>query len=167
MNVVERLHRELAYNAWANQEALRSILAAKSNPERCVAVMAHIIAAEWLWLRRLGYAASARDVWPALPLAACEREMEALSGAWQVYIDGLTPALLDARILYTNSKGEEWSSEVADVLTHVVLHASYHRGQIASLLGRAGETAAYTDYIECVRRGYLANAWPAPPRPLA
>jgi hypothetical protein len=39
---------------------------------------------------------------------------------------------------------------VADVLTHIVLHSSYHRGKIASLVGRAGESAAYSDYIECV-----------------
>ena len=72
----------------------------------------------------------------------------------------MSPESLGQQIRYTNSKGEDWSNAVADVLTHVVLHSSYHRGQIASLLGRAGEAAAYSDYIECLRRGYLERGWP-------
>ena len=58
-------------------------------------------------------------------------------------------------IVYTNSKGEPWSSRVSDVLMHVVLHGGYHRGQIAADLREAGFTPAYTDYIEAVRRGWV------------
>ena len=43
------------------------------------------------------------------------------------------------------------------MLAHVVLHGSYHRGQIAMLLGQAGAAAPYTDDIEYVRRGYDGN----------
>ena len=95
------------------------------------------------------------EVWPTLPLTECEGQLRELSRAWQACIDGLTSESLGQQIRYTNSKGEDWSNAVGDVLTHVVLHSSYHRGQIASSLGRAGEAAAYSDYIECVRRGYL------------
>jgi uncharacterized damage-inducible protein DinB len=160
VNLIERLSRELAYNAWANRESLQSVFAATNPPDRSVAVIGHIVAAEWLWLRRLGYASPQMDVWPALPLSKCEVELRELSRAWRAYVDGLTPESLERQIDYTNSKGEDWSSVVADVLTHVVLHSSYHRGQIASLLGRAGQATAYTDYIECVRRGYLERGWP-------
>jgi uncharacterized damage-inducible protein DinB len=162
MTLIERLNRELAYNAWANREALRSVLAARAVPERAAAVMAqHIIGAEWLWLRRLGHPAPPLAVWPALPPAECAGQLQELSRAWQAYLCGLTAEALGQTIRYTNSRGEDWSSTVADVLTHVVLHSSYHRGQIASLLGRAGEAAAYSDYIECVRRGHLDTGWPA------
>ena len=101
MELIARLTREFAYNAWANREALRSLLGAKEVPTRASVVMAH------------------------------------------------------------NTKGERWTNTVADVLTHVALHSSYHRGQIATLLGRAGEAAAVSDYIESVRRGYLEGGWPA------
>ena len=161
MDLIGRLNQELAYNAWANREAFRSLCSARTVPERAIAVMAHIAAAEWLWLRRLGHHAPPMEVWPALPLAECEGQLRELSRAWQAYLDGVTLESLRQQIRYTNSKGEEWSNTVADVLTHVVLHSSYHRGQVASLLGRAGEAAAYSDYIECVRRGYLERAWPA------
>jgi uncharacterized damage-inducible protein DinB len=40
---------------------------------------------------------------------------------------------------------------VIDILTHVVVHGAYHRGQIAKLLGRAGVAAVNTDYITFAR----------------
>jgi hypothetical protein len=95
------------------------------------------------------------DVWPTLPPAACESQLRDLSQAWQTYLADLRPESLDQQVHYTNSKGESWSNNVADVLTHVVLHSSYHRCQIASFLGRAGHAPTYSDYIECIRRGHL------------
>jgi len=161
MEMIEHLNRQLAYNAWANREVLRSLLAARTVPERASAVMAHLIGAEWLWLRRLGHRTAPMEVWPALPLTECEAQLLELSRAWQVYLANLSPDSLGREIRYTNSKGEHWANTVADILTHVALHSSYHRGQIATLLGRAGETAAYSDYIECIRRGNLERGWPA------
>ena len=56
---------------------------------------------------------------------------------------------------YRNSKGEFWTSTVADILTHVALHASYHRGQIAAAIREAGGPPPYTDYIHAVRMGLV------------
>src|SRR5262245_59484498 len=156
MDIVERLTREFAYNAWANREALQSLLAAKQPPPRAMEVLAHLVAAEWLWLRRLGHPAPDLPVWPALPLGECDAELQALSAAWKGLLAGVTTESLGREVAYTNSRGERWTNTVADVLTHVALHSAYHRGQVATLLGRAGEAAAYSDYIECVRRGHLA-----------
>ncbi len=161
MDLIARLSRELAYNAWANREALRSLLAARAMPDRAVEVMAHIIGAEWLWLRRLGQPGPDVAVWPSVPPGECASRLDGLARAWKDYLQGLSPEGLGREVAYTNSKGERWSNQVADVLTHVVLHSSYHRGQIASLLGRAGESAAYSDYIEWVRRGHSKAGWPA------
>ena len=159
--MLARLNRELVYNAWANRETLRSLLLAQTVPERAQAVMAHIIGAEWLWLQRLGHQAPPMEVWPALRLTECEVQLRELSQVWQQYLAKLNLESLVQEVRYKNSKGEDWSNTVEDILTHVVLHSSYHRGQIATLLGRAGETAAYSDYIEFVRRGYLKRGWPA------
>jgi len=51
-----------------------------------------------------------------------------------------------------NSKGETWSSQVNDVLLHVITHSAYHRGQIASDMRAAGLTPAYTDFIHAIRQ---------------
>jgi uncharacterized damage-inducible protein DinB len=154
MDLIAGLSGELAYNAWANQVTLRSLLAARVAPDRAEAVMGHIVGAEWLWLNRLGHPGPEMDVWPSLPPGEWPSRLDDLARAWKDYLHGLTPEELGREVTYTNSNGETWSNRVADVLRHVVLHSSYHRGQIASLLGRAGEAAAYTDYIEWVRRGH-------------
>jgi uncharacterized damage-inducible protein DinB len=44
---------------------------------------------------------------------------------------------------------------VEEILTHLVIHSAYHRGQIASDLRAAGQEPAYTDYIHAVRQGLL------------
>jgi len=68
---------------------------------------------------------------------------------------GLAESDLAGSIEYRNSKGERWQSSVADVLTHVLLHGSYHRGQIASAVRAAGGIPAYTDFIHASRQGLL------------
>lgn len=151
----DRVERELAYNAWANRETVKSALVAQHLSARAGAVLAHIAAAEWLWLKRLGHPAPEMDVWPPLAPAECEVQFQNLSEAWQAYVARLTSESLVREIHYTNSKGEGWTNSVVDVLTHVVLHSSYHRGQIVTLMRAAGDTPAYTDYIECVRRGHI------------
>ena len=159
--VRDRLERELAHNAWANRETLKSTQAAGHLPARAGAVLAHIAAAEWLWLHRLGQPAPALDVWPPLTPDECDDQFRELSRAWRTYLEKLGPESLQTEIEYTNTKGEAWTNTVADVLTHVVLHSSHHRGQIALLMRESGATPAYTDYIECVRRGFLDHGWPS------
>jgi uncharacterized damage-inducible protein DinB len=58
-------------------------------------------------------------------------------------------------VAYRNSKGEFWTSSVGDILTHVLLHAHYHRGQIAASQREAGGEPAYTDFIHAARSGFL------------
>jgi uncharacterized damage-inducible protein DinB len=54
-----------------------------------------------------------------------------------------------------NTKSEPRSSSVQDILTHVLLHSAYHRGQIASQVRAGGETPASTDFIHAVRQGLI------------
>ena len=164
MDLITRLKRDFAYNAWANREILRALEAAQSQPAhplppRAAEVMAHLIGAEWAWLRRLGPAAPDMTVWPSLTLAECDAQLRALAATWKRYLDDLTPSQLNREIAYVNFKGEHWTNTVEVILVHVFTHACYHRGQVASFLGRAGLPVPYTDYIECIRRGYIAGGW--------
>ena len=58
----------------------------------------------------------------------------------------------DAPITYRNRAGDQFTSTLDAILTHVALHGSYHRGQIAALLRGADQTPNPTDYI-AFRRG--------------
>jgi uncharacterized damage-inducible protein DinB len=153
---VLRRHRRLfAYEDWANREALASLAAASPLPARSVELLAHIAGASRLWLGRLRRAENPAAVWPDLDVAQCRAALEDLGRLWTVYLRELTPAGLEETVSYVNSKGELWTSTVEDILTHVVLHSSYHRGQIAADTRASGHTPAYTDYIHARRQGFV------------
>jgi uncharacterized damage-inducible protein DinB len=155
MELRAHLRRLLAWDGWANREAIASLRAATAPPARALRFMSHVPAAERLWLGRLRQDATPVAVWPELTLDACAAEAEAMAEAWPGFLDGPPPADLERRVAYRNSKGEPWMSTVGDILTHVVTHSAYHRGQVASELRAGGFEPAYTDFIHAVRQGFV------------
>jgi uncharacterized damage-inducible protein DinB len=147
--------RQLAWDAWANREAVASLRAAASPPPRALRFMCHIPATERLWLGRLRQDPAPVVVWPEMTLDECASETEAMAGRWPRFLDGLSPEDFERIVPYRNSLGESWTNTVGDILTHVVAHSAYHRGQVASELRAAGFTPAYTDFIHAVRQGLL------------
>lgn len=151
--MISQLERLLHYDRWANRETLKSLSQAIP-PPRSLKWMGHIIGADFLWLARMESQPSELPVWPDLSLKECGKRLEKLSQLLEdVAKSG--PKRLKQPISYTNSKGEPWTSTVEEILTHVVIHSAYHRGQIASDVRAAGHTPAYTDYIHAVRQGLL------------
>ena len=155
MDILQRHQRLFAYDDWANRETLASIAAAAAPAPRSVKLLAHIAGAERLWLERLRSEEKLAVVWPDFDLAGCRAALEDLARLWRGYLEGLTPPGLDETVSYVNSKGEPWTSSVEDILTHVVLHSSHHRGQIAADVRASGHTPAYTDYIHARRQGLV------------
>src|SRR5712675_664939 len=88
-------------------------------------------------------------------LAECETRAAELGRLWREYFESLPPSLLSQMISYKNTKGEPWTDTVQDILTHVLMHSAYHRGQIASQKRASGQTPAYTDFIHAVRQGLI------------
>ena len=147
------LLRLFTYDAWANREALASIRNAAAQRERPTKMLAHIIAGNWLWLSRMRREKSPMDVWPELSLEQCAAEISKLETEWKTFLSRLD---LTAQASYQNSQGEKFSSRQADILMHVVMHGAYHRGQIAAAIRAAGSEPAYTDFIHCIRQGFVA-----------
>jgi uncharacterized damage-inducible protein DinB len=146
-----RFRSLFAYDAWANREALASLCEAGSPPPRAVQIMGHILGAEFVWLERLHGQKSSTPVWPELSLDDCAAKVAELIERWKNYLNSQAPDGLQQLVSYTNSKGESWSNRSEDILTHVLMHSAYHRGQIATALGGAGRKAAYTDFIHWER----------------
>jgi uncharacterized damage-inducible protein DinB len=117
--------------------------------------MGHVVGAEHLWLARLRRESAPLPVWPELTVDECAAHLVELAEEWPEYLAGVRSGRFSGPVTYTNSKGEEWTSAVDDVLTHVTIHSAYHRGQIASNLREAGLIPAYTDYIHAVRQGFV------------
>ena len=122
---------------------------------RALQLLSHVVAAELLWLARLENRKPPLAVWPALTLAQCADHLKALPHKWQDLFADLAPDDLASAIDYVNSKGESFRSTIGDVLMHVVLHSAYHRGQIAADVRANGRDPAYTDFIHCVRNGWI------------
>jgi uncharacterized damage-inducible protein DinB len=149
---MQPLRRLLRYDVWANRETLRSLQ--EDTPPRSLKWMAHIVGAEYLWLARLRRQAADLPVWPELDLVACGERLDQLSLLWPEYLDEAQESLTE-KISYTNSRGEAWTNTVEEILTHVVIHSAYHRGQIASDVRVSGGVPAYTDYIHAERQGLI------------
>lgn len=154
MNVSDHLRRQLAYDEWANREVLISIRTQGADA-RVLQLMAHIVAAERLWLDRLQQQPQSTPVWPDADLAACEARGAEMGRLWREYLDRTGEDDLRKTISYKNSKGEPWTSTVVDILTHVLMHSAYHRGQIASHMRKSGQTPASTDFIHGIRLGLV------------
>ena len=133
-----RFRRLFAYDAWANREALESVRVISDPSQRALGLLAHVIGAEWLWLARLTEAAPRLAVWPRLTFGERDAELTHLPAGWTAYLDLLDATRLQAPVGYMNSKGERWTSTVEDVLAHVPMHSSYHRGRIAFAVRAAG-----------------------------
>lgn len=144
----------LEYDIWANGATLDS-LRQSTPPPRSLRWMGHILGAEHLWLARMLRQAAPLPVWPDLAVEECATHLAQLRDLWQEYLADIDSTRLAEQIPYTNSKGEQWTSTVEDILTHVTIHSAYHRGQIASDVRAAGKSPAYTDFIHAVRQGFI------------
>ncbi|HXY70199.1 MAG TPA: DinB family protein [Gemmatimonadales bacterium] len=145
------LKRLFRYDEWANREALASVRAVPTPPARCLRWMGHIAAAEGLWHARLTGVQAPLAVWPDMAPGQIETWLGDLGSLWRTYLERVVPSRLAESVTYTNTKGEAFTSSVEDVLTHVVMHSAYHRGQVAAEVRAAGHQPAYTDFIHAVR----------------
>ena len=133
----------LAYGEVAGMEPLGD------SRRRSQAIYSHLAAVEHTWLARLLGRAPAYALWPDLSLDAARALAEDSAQGFLSQI--AVPGWLDESATYANSAGERFSNRVSDVLAHVALHGSYHRGQLALLARQGSSTPAITDYIAYLR----------------
>jgi uncharacterized damage-inducible protein DinB len=148
--MLEQLNRLFAHMRWADLRTLESLRSGRMPPET-LAVYAHVLGVEHVWLSRLLQRQPRMVVWPSVPLENCEALAEENAEGYERYLSGLTEAGLANEVGYVNSAGQSFRSRVDDILLQVITHGSYHRGQIASQVRKAGGTPAPTDYIGFVR----------------
>ena len=150
----ERLDHLFRYAACANRAALECLKSLTQLPPKATAILAHMVAAEDVWLRRItNESGRAVAVWADLSLSECESQLAKNNAAYTKLLAGLDDDALDRRIVYWNSQGVRYENRLEDMLLHVCFHGSYHRGQIASLVRASGGQPVNTDYIVYVREG--------------
>lgn len=145
------LDRLAAHLGWADRRSLEALRGTPTADPALIELYAHVVAAEHVWLARLAGAPPRLAVWPSLSLdqseAVAAENLERLTG----YVRSIRPEDLGRGITYRNSAGQEFTSSIEDMLLHLCLHGTYHRGQIAWVLRRGGSVPMPTDYIALAR----------------
>ena len=150
---------------WADAKALGALRAASAPPAKAREIYGHILGSEHTWISRIEGRAATVAIWPVL---RDEEELSRVSGeniaGFRRILDGATDVDLTRIVAYKTSAGHPYESTVEDILIHVALHGSYHRGQVATLLRQGGSEPVATDYILFSRDAPAASRASIPPR---
>ena len=137
--------------AWADQKALQSLRGAQTLLKTIMDLYSHVLGAEHVWLSRIKGETAKLAVWPTLTLDEATTVAAENASEYSKLVGKLTPQSIQTAVTYRNSAGDKFTSSLEDILTHVAMHGSYHRGQIAAALRASGEIPAPTDYIAFAR----------------
>ena len=156
------------YNEWAN--GMMADFVAQAGEERCVMVqessfgtiketLIHMWDAQYIWLERLG--GRSPDQWPGQNFnGSCMQITEGLkenSRQWVKLAEDLRPEQAAALISYRNLRGSEFHNTTGQIITHVMNHGTFHRGQVVTMLRNAGfKDLKQTDLIAFYR---LQGSW--------
>ncbi len=149
--MVDYFKRLYAHAQWADTRTLRSIIESEHLPARALALLAHVLGAEHVWLSRVRGTTPRVTGSPTLSIAECDALMQENHSGYSALLDALDAGGLQRAVTVRNSAGHELTSTLQDILTHVAMHGCYHRGQVAALVRAAGDTPQPTDFIAFAR----------------
>jgi uncharacterized damage-inducible protein DinB len=150
---MEQIERLFEHMFWADTRLLEQFDGQSEAPQPdALRLFAHVLAAERTWLLRLrGENSRAQQVWPEPGLEGLHALAASNAEGYGQFLVELAGGELDVDIVYANSQGVPFRNRVSDILLHVALHGSYHRGQIAMALRTAGHEPVNTDFITFAR----------------
>jgi len=155
MNVKD-VRRLFAYTEWANalffdavdqlteEQYARTI---ESSFPTIGDTLAHIISAEWIWLRRWkGESPMVAPPWTTgASRETLHEQLRELEAERASFLEMLSDEALAAPLSYRSIKGDPFTLPLGEQLQHVVNHSTYHRGQLTTMLRQAGATPPGTD----------------------
>lgn len=142
------IKQHLAYHVWAAGRLCKTLEPVieeaifhemKSSFPSIAKTIQHMRDAETIWVTRMRDGISP-PTWPEFTGGKTELINSYLesSGNLKKFGDTLDADGLKRRFAYKNMRGESHEDVVEDILFHVINHASYHRGQVVTLLREAG-----------------------------
>ncbi|MFC5702771.1 DinB family protein [Cohnella faecalis] len=138
---------------WADERILDALKESGTKDKDLLKLVRHVAAAERVWLSRLqGKGSAPYSLWEeAEDLTAIRTMFEENAEQYRVYIEGLEESELDEMVDYANQSGVPFRTSVRDILSQVLLHGQYHRGQINRGLRIESAEPAQVDYITFAR----------------
>lgn len=149
------LRMHLDYSAWATRRVLDSLrtLPQEELQRDCgnshggiLETLLHIFYADRIWLSRTtnNPRPTLFDPGETWTLDALSEAWPRLHEQWREWAAGVADAR--AALRYRNLAGEPHSVEIWEMVFHVVNHATYHRGQITTMLRQCGQKPISTDF---------------------
>ena len=157
------LQQYATYNIWANDLMIAAMMQMPigmaememhSSFKTIKTTVIHMWSAEDTWLQRLRHVTD--PVWAAAQFSGSFEEVcinwRMSSAAMADYIEELDEAAIAGDVHYKDLKGNSYTTPVAEIIQHVFNHATYHRGQLVTMMRTAGVTTIPgTDFIKFVR----------------
>lgn len=186
----DALARLLEYTSWANHRVLRVAATLSVDDFRrdqgsshggVRGTLVHMLWAEWLWLERFkGLSPRERfDEGDYPDVRAVSQRWRLLEEHRTAWFEEVADDAVSRRVTYSNTKGESFTQPLWQLVQHVANHATYHRGQVVTLLRQAGAKPPATDMMmwdrevkagevrERERRTDRSGEWLAPLDPAA
>ncbi len=140
------------YDRFANLQMLDCVIAAHE-PVKAVGLMAHLLAAQQVWLKRCKHLpAPGSPVWPDWSANDFKAIIEDNHADWTSFLKQTNNADFSKLIVYKNSKGGNFQNILTDIIAHLINHGTHHRAQIGQQLKQSGlEILPASDYIFYLR----------------
>ena len=150
MDTIEHVRHLLEYDAWANRRTITVLETTES--ERSRRILAHILITKQEYFERLsGKDSTGFDFWPDLTLEQCGRLTDSTTTSYRELLNQGDETLLDRVAAYKTSEGVPYENTYRELLTHVLLHSSIHRGNIVLKMREEGFEPPQVDYVLYLR----------------
>ncbi len=147
------LRRLIAYDRWANAQTHDSLAAVADQLPKAVTLLAHIHLGWDAWIDRIGQVERAIEWFPETGLEQCEKIGRAAQKRWDVFIAGLPDDWAEIEYTAKLLDGGVSRFTLNEIVTQLVTHGSYHRGQISTLVRGVGGEPLNTMFMRYVVTG--------------
>lgn len=172
---LENFRFQARYNRWINQRlysACEVLTDAQRKSDQQAFfksihhTLTHLVLADKMWLARFAnqgiaflalapalltvpegsdYTSDLHPEWADL-----KANRDALDAAIEQWFADMEPGFLTSTLRYANTKGVQRAHPAWQALTHFFNHQTHHRGQVTTLLSRAGVDVGVTDMVALV-----------------
>lgn len=150
------------YHDWANHRMLSAVGELSVEQRRrdlqssfpsVQATLVHMLASEWMWLERWRGTSPVdmSGVGDLSDLGDLSRRWESLAAERSIFVNGQSDEDVRHVVTYQNTRGDRYEQPLWELMCHAANHATYHRGQITTMIRQVGGTPIPTDMIAYFR----------------
>ena len=157
-SLLSSLRTHIDYTTWASTQLLEAASALDhdelvrdfgTSDHSVLGTMAHVFAADRVWLRRVRGDAQLPFLDPHhdLHLQTLQTEWPVILDGWRTLAEEWTEDSLARGVSYKQFNGQPFTTPLWQVVLHVVNHGTHHRGQAAGFIRAMGQQPPKLDLI--------------------